>query len=111
MPRADARCRSRPRAITGPGRAALAAGHFQEANAYFQRAAAYPELFYGQLALERLGRSVPPPPQALPQYVTTAAQRTAFYSRRLVQALRMLATGSSTEQALFVQGARGIARQ
>ena len=43
------------------GRAALAAGQLQEANAYFQRAAAYPELFYGQLALERLGRSVPPP--------------------------------------------------
>ena len=39
----------------------------QEANAYFQRAAAYPELFYGQLALERLGRSVTPPPQAVPQ--------------------------------------------
>ncbi|HUP68084.1 MAG TPA: lytic transglycosylase domain-containing protein, partial [Sphingomicrobium sp.] len=39
------------------GRAALAAGHTQEANTYFQRAAAYPDLFYGQLALERLGRS------------------------------------------------------
>ena len=84
------------------GRAALAAGHFQEANGYFQRAAAYPELFYGQLALERLGRSVPPPSQALPQYVTTAAQRGAFYNRRLVQAVRAL-QNSSTEQALFVK--------
>src|SRR6478672_5113154 len=62
------------------GRAALATGRFAEANAYFQRAAAYPELFYGQLALERLGRSVQAPPQAIPQYVTTAAQRTAFNS-------------------------------
>jgi soluble lytic murein transglycosylase len=84
------------------GRAALAAGHFQEANGYFQRAAAYPELFYGQLALERLGRSVSPPPQAVPQYVTTAAQRGAFYNRRLVQAVRAL-QNSSTEQALFVK--------
>jgi soluble lytic murein transglycosylase len=38
------------------GRAALASGHLQDANAYFQSAAAYPELFYGQLALERLAR-------------------------------------------------------
>jgi len=86
------------------GRAALSAGRLQEANGYFQRAAAYPELFYGQLALERLGRSVAPPPQALPQYVTTQLQRTAFNSRRLVQAVRLLGRqGRSTEQALFVK--------
>ena len=86
------------------GRAALAAGQFQTANSYFQQAAAYPELFYGQLALERLGRSVQAPPQALPQYVTTAAQRSAFNSRSLVQALRLLRQqGRSNEQALFVK--------
>jgi soluble lytic murein transglycosylase len=86
------------------GRAALAAGRFQEANDYFQRAAAYPELFYGQLALERLGKSVSPPPQALPQYVTTQAQRNAFDARPLVQAVRLLGQqGRSTEQALFVR--------
>lgn len=86
------------------GRAALAAGRFQEANAYFQRAAAYPDLFYGQLALERLGRSVAPPPQALPQYVTTSVQRTAFNNRRLVRATRLLGQqGRSAEQALFVR--------
>jgi soluble lytic murein transglycosylase len=86
------------------GRAATAAGHFQTANAYFQAASAYPDLFYGQLALERLGRNVPPPPAALPQYTTTSVQRAAFNSRRLVQALRLLGQqGRSTEQALFVQ--------
>jgi soluble lytic murein transglycosylase len=86
------------------GRAALAAGQFAAANAYFQRAAAYPELFYGQLALERLGRSVSPPPQALPQYTTTAAQRASFNANRLVQALRNLGQQrQSTEQALFVR--------
>jgi soluble lytic murein transglycosylase len=86
------------------GRAALAAGQFQSANVYFQQAAAYPELFYGQLALERLGRSVQAPPQALPQYVTTAAQRTAFSAKPLVQAVRLLGQqGHSTEQALFVK--------
>jgi soluble lytic murein transglycosylase len=86
------------------GRAALAAGQFQNANAYFQRAAAYPDLFYGQLALERLGRNVTPPPAALPQYATTAAQRATFNSRPIVQATRILGQqGRSTEQALFVR--------
>jgi soluble lytic murein transglycosylase len=86
------------------GRAALASGQLQLANAYFQRAAAYPDLFYGQLALERLGRSVTPPPAALPQYTTTSVQRASFNSRRLVQALRILGQqGRSTEQALFVR--------
>jgi soluble lytic murein transglycosylase len=86
------------------GRAALAAGRLQEAHSYFERAAAYPGLFYGQLALERLGRSVPPPPAALPQYVTTQLQREAFNNRRLVQAVRLLGQqGRSNEQALFVR--------
>jgi soluble lytic murein transglycosylase len=86
------------------GRAALAAGRFDTANAYFQQAGTYPELFYGQLALERLGRSVSAPPAALPQYVTTAAQRAAFNNRPLVQAVRLLGQqGRSTEQALFVK--------
>jgi soluble lytic murein transglycosylase len=86
------------------GRAALAAGKMQSANAYFARAAAYPELFYGQLALERLGRNVPAPPQALPQYTTSTVQRAAFNSRSLVQALRVLGQqGRSAEQALFVR--------
>jgi soluble lytic murein transglycosylase len=86
------------------GRAALAAGRLQEANGYFERAAVYPDLFYGQLALERLGRSVSPPPQALPQYVTTQLQRDAFNSRRIVQAIKLLGQqGRSSEQALFVK--------
>jgi soluble lytic murein transglycosylase len=86
------------------GRAALAAGQFQSSNSYFQQAATYPELFYGQLALERLGRSVQAPPQALPQYVTTSVQRKAFNAKPLVQAVRLLGQqGRSTEQALFVK--------
>jgi soluble lytic murein transglycosylase len=86
------------------GRAALAAGQLQEANAYFERAAAYPELFYGQLALERLGRSVTPPPASSTQYITTPAQRAGFSSNRLVQAVRMMQqAGSAQERALFVR--------
>ena len=86
------------------GRAALAAGRADDANGYFARAAAYPDLFYGQLALERLGRSVAAPPAALPQFVTTQLQRTAFDGRRVVQAIKLLGQqGRSSEQALFVK--------
>jgi soluble lytic murein transglycosylase len=86
------------------GRAAQAAGRYENGNSYYQQAAAYPELFYGQLALERLGRTVSTPPQALPQYVTTQAQRTAFNNRSLVQAIRLLGQQNRpSEQALFVR--------
>ncbi|MEO7634139.1 MAG: lytic transglycosylase domain-containing protein [Sphingomicrobium sp.] len=85
------------------GRAALASAQSPTATAYFQRASAYPEMFYGQLALERLGRTVPAPPQALPQMVG-AAQRAAFNARPLVQAVRVLGQqGRAVEQALFVR--------
>ena len=88
-----ARSRSQTKGYYWAGRAALAAGQSQEANAYFQRAAAYPELFYGQLALERLGRSVSPAPaSSAPTYAATpgAAQRPSS-SSRLVQAVRLIA--------------------
>ncbi|HEU5286302.1 MAG TPA: lytic transglycosylase domain-containing protein [Sphingomicrobium sp.] len=84
------------------GRAALAAGKPTEAAAYFHRAATYPELFYGQLALERLGRSVTAPPTAAP--VVTDGQRIAFSGNWLVRATRqMVHQGSREEQALFVR--------
>jgi soluble lytic murein transglycosylase len=86
------------------GRAALAAGRISDATAYFQSAAAYPELFYGQLALERLGRSVSPPPQSMASITTTPAQKTAFYNRRLVQAVRSVQQGGTAEErALFIR--------
>ena len=86
------------------GRAALAAGHVQEANSYFERAAAYPELFYGQLALERLGRSVTPPQQSVAASIATPAQRSAFASNRIVQAMRMLQqAGSVAERTQFTR--------
>lgn len=86
------------------GRAALAAGRVQEANSYFERAAAYPELFYGQLALERLGRSVTPPQQSVAGMTATPAQRSAFANNRIVQAVRMLQqSGSVTERTQFTR--------
>ena len=86
------------------GRAAVYSGQPATANIYFQRAAAYPDLFYGQLSLERLGRSVPPPPLAMPQSAMTSVRSEAFNRRRLVEALRYVQQhGQSGEQTLFVQ--------
>ncbi len=85
------------------GRSALAAGKAADASAYFQRAAAYPDLFYGQLALERLGRSVPQPgyPAAV---APTDPTRVTFSQNRLVQATRaMTYYGNASEQMQFVR--------
>ena len=83
------------------GRAALYAGQTAQANGYFAQAAAYPELFYGQLALERLGRAVPVPGAAP---APSAAQRAAFQRNRLAQATRLLGQqGRRDEQTLFVR--------
>ncbi len=85
------------------GRAAAQAGRMAEATAYFQRASVTPELYYGQLSLERLGRSVPPPPgpAALP---VTPAQRQAFQNKRMVRAIRLLGQqGQRADQTLFVR--------
>jgi soluble lytic murein transglycosylase len=84
------------------GRAALSAGRAAEAGAFFQSAARYPELFYGQLALERVGRSVTAPPSAAPPVNDT--QRVVFSGNPLVRATRLLGSqGYRTEQTLFVR--------
>ena len=83
------------------GRAALYAGQTAQANGYFAQAAAYPELFYGQLALERIGRAVPVPGAAP---APSPVQRTAFQRNRLAQATRLLGQqGRRDEQTLFVR--------
>jgi soluble lytic murein transglycosylase len=85
------------------GRAALAAGNAAQADTYLQAAANYPELFYGQLALERLGRSVPPPAPT-PVLAPTDPERAAFLNNRLVRATRsMFYYGRADEQTQFVQ--------
>jgi len=84
------------------GRAASQSGDPLRARAYFEKASATPELFYGQLALERLGRIVPAP-AATPSLVTDA-QRQAYNQRRLVRAVRLLGQqGLRQEQSLFIR--------
>ncbi|HVF37449.1 MAG TPA: lytic transglycosylase domain-containing protein [Sphingomicrobium sp.] len=85
------------------GRAASQSNDALRARSYFEQAAKTPELFYGQLALERLGRIVPTPGGA-PSLLVTDAERQAFYRDRLVQAVRALGTqGRREEQSLFIR--------
>jgi len=85
------------------GRASLAAGRISDASNYFQRASAYPELFYGQLALERLGRKVPPP-AAMPVVSATPQLRSEFAGRRLVRAMQLAGQqGRYDEQSQFIR--------
>jgi soluble lytic murein transglycosylase len=85
------------------GRAAQRAGQNSVANVYFTEAAAYPELFYGQLALERLGQPVPVPAVAIGT-PPTPAERAAFNRRELVQATRLLGQmGAWNDQSLFIR--------
>ena len=86
------------------GRAALAAGRPADANRHFAEAAAFPELFYAQLSLERLGRAVPPPPTTTARAAPSAAERAAYLRRDLVEATRLLGyMGRWDDQALFVR--------
>jgi soluble lytic murein transglycosylase len=85
------------------GRASSQSGDALRGRSYFERAAATPELFYGQLALERLGRIVPTPSTS-PSLAVTAAQRQAFYQKRLVRAVRLLGQQRLySEQTQFVR--------
>ena len=85
------------------GRAALAAGNADQANSHFNEASSYPELFYGQLSLERLGRSVPAP-SGLAEAPIGESERAAFQRLGLVEAVRLLGqTGQWEDQSVFVR--------
>ena len=85
------------------GLASDRAGNAAEARRYWEMAAAYPEYYYGLLAIERLGRPAPVFTATVrPQ--PTAEQRAAFLSNPLALAVRDLAKGTSdwrTERYFF----------
>lgn len=88
-------------------RAAAAAGRSEESQTYFEQAAVAPDQFYGQLAIEKLGRHVPAPP--VTSAIPTDAERAAFARRDLVRAAKALGLmGRWEDQTLFV---RAIAQQ
>src|SRR5688500_17778579 len=87
-------------------RAAAAAGQAQQSNAFLELAAAGPDQFYGQLALERLGRT---PPNPMPPAAGNPAERASFASRPLAAAVRHLGMiGNRSDQTLFI---RALAEQ
>ncbi|USI73013.1 lytic transglycosylase domain-containing protein [Sphingomonas morindae] len=102
---------SRSKGYYWAGRAAVAAGNASAANDYFQNAAAFPDQFYGQLALERLGRPVPAPAQASAALVSPL-DRAAFESNDLVRAARILGQlGDWSDQSVFLRAVAGLAEQ
>ena len=81
------------------GRAMTRAGNRAEASRYFEQAAAYPEQFYGMLALEQLGAPVPPF-TTVPGAVPSRAERQEFNARALTMAVREVARESDWPTAV-----------
>lgn len=71
------------------GRAAQAAGQIAVSRVDLEKAAAHPDHFYGQLALEALGRPVATPPA--PQLTVAPFDRSRFEQGEVVRATRLLA--------------------
>ncbi len=85
------------------GRAAKAGGKTRDAERYFEEAARYFEHFYGQLALEQLGRAQPPA-QTMPRIEVSQAQQRSFDESTLVRAARALGQlGAHRDQSLFLR--------
>ena len=85
------------------GRAAEAARLSTDSQSYLTRAAGYRDQYYGQLAAERLGRPLTPPPPMVPRAVDPAV-RTAFFARETVRAAQLLGTiGDWQDQTAFVR--------
>jgi soluble lytic murein transglycosylase len=94
---------SRAKGYYWAGRAALLAGDQASAQSYFANAAAFPDQFYGQLALERTGRPVPAP-QIADYTQIPEADRATFESREVVKAARILGQlGDWTDQSVFLR--------
>ena len=98
---------SRSKGFYWAGRAAGKAGDSVRSSTFLEQAAAAPDQFYGQLALERRGRAIPSPAAAPAQ--PTPEQRAAFERRSLVQGARARGQmGQYSDQTQFV---RAIAQQ
>jgi soluble lytic murein transglycosylase len=94
---------TRSKGLYWAGRAAQAAGQTAQANTYSQEAAGYRDLFYGQLALERLGQPLTPP-AAPPARQIDPTARAAFYNGEVVRAAQYLGTtGDREDQTAFVR--------
>ena len=83
-------------------RAAERAGQ-PDARALFEQTAGYRDQYYGQLAIEHLGRPLTAPPPA-PNPVIPTAARNAFFAREVVRAAQFLGqAGQYQDQTAFVR--------
>jgi soluble lytic murein transglycosylase len=99
--RAAQSSQTRAKGFFWAARAATAGGQAQQATNWLNLAASSPDQFYGQLALERLGRTVPPPP---PGPAVGPGDLAAFGNRPLAQAIRYLgALGRRSDQTDFIR--------
>ncbi|MBE7245354.1 MAG: lytic transglycosylase domain-containing protein [Actinomycetospora chiangmaiensis] len=89
------------------GRAAEAMGRAEEAKSFYEKAAALPIAYYGQVARAKLGQTSLPL-RAVP--VLEGAERQAFEDRLSVRALRLLEQAGLTDLALplFIDSARSL---
>ncbi len=76
------------RAAYWAGRSAEALNNGALAQQWYGRAAQFPDFFYGQLAVEKLGRPILPPDLTPP--VVSAEAMQAYQARNIVQAARLL---------------------
>lgn len=89
------------------GRAAEAAGDTAAAQGFYARAAGFPDLYYGQLALERTSQPLRAP-ASISNRIVDAPTRDAFFRRETVRAAQLLGQlGRREDQGLFI---RQIAR-
>jgi soluble lytic murein transglycosylase len=94
---------SRAKGYYWAGRAALVGGDQAGSQAYFANAAAFPDQYYGQLALERLGRPVPAP-QVADFTQVSESDRATFEGREVVKAARILGQlGDWQDQTQFLR--------
>lgn len=94
---------TRSKGLYWSGRAAQASGDAVRGNALLEQASMHPDQYYGQLALERLGRPLSPP-TSTETAVVSDAERRVFEARELVGAVRTLGRqGQWRDQSLFLR--------
>ncbi len=81
------------------GLAASRAGQADVSRRNYEAAAAYPDQFYGQLALEKLGRPLKAPTSSLP--MPSMDKRVAFAAKPLVQAAREVGRTGDWRTAVY----------
>ncbi len=93
------------------GRAASSARRSEDASGYFARAGAYPDQYYGQLALERMGKAIPTPGSAERVIELAVAERSSFMARPIVRAsLRLGRDGNWMDQSKFLRAIAATAQ-